>query len=175
MRSLALTGAGSWLILRRNRPSHLHCAGFVRKRTSRETTVVAPSSKPFRSEKKRSTPSHWTAPQTSADQTSGTPENLDESSALSSLKKLIAAGDHRLDPLLETIADAARRLTGASGAALAMWKDGAMLCRARSGKTAPALGARLSADTGIRSDLAHHDVPSGSPLRQPFGAGHSHL
>ncbi len=114
--------------------------------------MVAPSSKPFRSEKKRSTPSHWTAPQTSADQTSGTPENLDESSALSSLKKLIAAGDHRLDPLLETIADAARRLTGASGAALAMWKDGAMLCRARSGKTAPALGARLSADTGISGE-----------------------
>ena len=111
--------------------------------------MVVPSSKPFRSENNRSISSHWTAPKTSADQTSGASENLDESTALSSLKKLIAAGDHRLDPLLETIADAARRLTGASGAALAMWKDGAMVCRARSGKTAPALGARLSADTGI--------------------------
>jgi TonB family protein len=75
--------------------------------------------------------------------------NLDESTALSSLKEMIAAGDHRLDPMLATITDAAQQLTGASGAALAMWKDGAMVCRARSGDTAPALGARLSAETGI--------------------------
>jgi TonB family protein len=78
--------------------------------------------------------------------------NLDESTALSSLKELIAAGDHRLDPMLATITDAARQLTGASGAALAMWKDGAMICRARSGDTAPALGARLSAETGISGE-----------------------
>jgi len=113
--------------------------------------VVVPSSKPFGSEKKSSTSSQESAPTTSAD-TPGTSENLDENAALSSLKKLIAAGDHRLDPLLETIADAARRLTGASGAALATWKDGAMVCRARSGKTAPALGTRLSADTGISGE-----------------------
>jgi len=68
------------------------------------------------------------------------------------LKELVAAGDQRLDPLLATIADAARQFTGASGAALAMWKDGAMLCRARSGETAPALGARLNAETGISGE-----------------------
>jgi len=78
--------------------------------------------------------------------------NFDESTALSFLKALIAAGDHRLDPMLGTIADAARQLTGASGAALAMWKEGAMVCRARSGDTAPALGARLSAETGISGE-----------------------
>jgi TonB family protein len=114
--------------------------------------VVVPSPKPFGSEKKHTPASSETAPKTAADRSSGISENLDESTALSSLKKLIAAGDHRLDPLLETIADAARRLTGASGAALAMWKDGAMVCRARSGKTAPALGARLNADTGISGE-----------------------
>jgi TonB family protein len=54
--------------------------------------------------------------------------------------------------MLATITDAARRLTGASGAALAMWKDGAMICRARSGDTAPDLGARLSAETGISGE-----------------------
>ena len=87
--------------------------------------------------------------------------DLDESTALTSLKELISAGDHRLDPILGTIADAARQLTGASGAALAMWKDGEMVCRARSGQTAPVLGARLSADTGIsgeclRTGKVHH-------------------
>ncbi len=78
--------------------------------------------------------------------------NLDESSALTSLKELIATGDHRLDPILAIIADTARQLTGASGAALAMWKEGAMVCRSRSGETAPALGAQLSSDTGISGE-----------------------
>ncbi|MGA8067467.1 MAG: GAF domain-containing protein, partial [Terriglobales bacterium] len=68
------------------------------------------------------------------------------------MRNLIATGDHRLDTILGTITDAARQLTGASGAALAMWKDGAMVCRARSGETAPALGARLSAETGISGE-----------------------
>jgi len=78
--------------------------------------------------------------------------NFDDSAALSQLKERIAAGDQRLDPLLENLADAACRLTGATGAAIAMWKDGAMVCRARSGDTAPALGARLSADAGISGE-----------------------
>ena len=87
--------------------------------------------------------------------------NLDETSTLASLKELIAAGDHRLDPMLAGIADAARHLTGASGAAIAMWKEGVMVCRARSGDTAPPIGARLSADTGIsgeclRTGKVHH-------------------
>ena len=87
--------------------------------------------------------------------------NFDETSALASLKELIAAGDHRLDPMLAAIADAARQLTGASGAAIAMWKEGVMVCRARSGDTAPPIGARLSADTGIsgeclRTGKVHH-------------------
>jgi TonB family protein len=88
-------------------------------------------------------------------------QSLEESIALSSLKELIATGDHRLDPILATITDAARELTGASGSALAMWKEGAMVCRARSGDPAPILGARLSAETGIsgeclRTGKVHH-------------------
>lgn len=78
--------------------------------------------------------------------------NFDDSAALSQLKERIAAGDQRLDPLLAYLADAACRLTGATGAAIAMWKDGAMVCRARSGDTAPALGARLNADAGISGE-----------------------
>ncbi len=76
----------------------------------------------------------------------------DEPRVLSTLRELVAAGEHRLDPILAAIADAALLLTSASGVALAMWKDGAMVCRARCGETAPPLGARLSADTGISGE-----------------------
>ncbi|MFZ3341557.1 MAG: TonB family protein [Terriglobales bacterium] len=76
----------------------------------------------------------------------------DESQVLSTLRELVAAGEHRLDPMLAAIADGALLLTGATGVALAMWKDGAMVCRARSGATAPPLGAQLSADKGISGE-----------------------
>jgi TonB family protein len=132
-----------------------------RQSTDKERAVVVPQSKPFRSGKMINANAANAIdrdflPETSSSRlgnTSGNVSgNLDESTALSSLKGLIAAGDRRLDPMLATITDAARQLTGASGAALAMWKDGAMICRARSGDTAPALGARLSAETGISGE-----------------------
>jgi protein TonB len=71
---------------------------------------------------------------------------------LSYLNELVAAGYHGLGPILETISDTARRLTDASGAALAMWKDGAMVCRARQGEMAPPLGSKLDAETGISGE-----------------------
>lgn len=83
---------------------------------------------------------------------SGRADNPDEILILTSLKNLVSAGEHRLDPMLAAIADAARRLSDASGAAIAMWKDGAMVCRARSGTTAPALGAQLNAESGISGE-----------------------
>ena len=118
--------------------------------------MVVPQSKPFRSGKTPSAFERDSAPEVSSNRRGNGPGktsgNLDESTALSSLKELIAAGDHRLDPMLATITDTARQLTGASGAAIAMWKEGAMVCRARSGDTAPVLGARLSAETGISGE-----------------------
>lgn len=123
--------------------------------------MVVPQSKTFRSGKILNAFDRVSSGETSSGASGSVSRNLagnldsrslDESTALSSLKELIVAGDHRLDPMLGTITDAARQLTGASGAALAMWKEGAMVCRARSGDTAPALGARLSADTGISGE-----------------------
>jgi TonB family protein len=78
--------------------------------------------------------------------------NREELMLLASLKDLISSGEHHLDPMLAAITSAARRLTGASGSAIAMWKDGVMVCRARSGETAPALGAELNAETGISGE-----------------------
>ncbi len=144
--------------------------------------MVVPQSKPFSSGKMLSALDRDSLPETSSSRLGNTSSNiygnisgsvfgnLDESTALSSLKELIAAGDHRLDPMLATITDAARQLTGASGAALAMWKDGAMVCRARSGDVAPALGARLSAETGISGEclrtgkIQHCTDPENDPL-----------
>ncbi len=114
--------------------------------------MVVPQSKPFRYGELHSAVVRNSLPETSSSRSGDLPGNLDVSAAVSSLKELIAAGDHRLDPLLGTITDAARQLTGASGAALAMWKDGAMVCRARCGDTAPVLGARLSAEKGISGE-----------------------
>jgi TonB family protein len=78
--------------------------------------------------------------------------SADEALLLSSVRDFVVSGDQGLDSMLATIAEAACRLTGASGTALAMWKDGAMLCRARSGQTAPPLGAKLDAQTGISGE-----------------------
>jgi GAF domain len=76
----------------------------------------------------------------------------DDSTTLRHLKDLIASGISPLESMLAMLAIAACRLTGASGAAIAMWKDGAMICRARSGGTAPPIGARLSAESGISGE-----------------------
>ena len=112
--------------------------------------MVAPQSKPF-SEKRVSASDRDSSPEISVGGGSGVSE-VDSNASLSSLKDLIAGGDRRLEPILGSITNAALRLSGATGAALAMWKDGAMVCRARSGTTAPALGARLSAETGISGE-----------------------
>src|SRR5467141_4057795 len=151
-RAFSLTGALRWLILRPNRPFRLCFGGFVRKSIDRERSVVVPQSKPLRSREILSAPDRAPLPETSSGRSGNFSGNLDESTALLSLKDLIAAGDHRLEPMLATITDAARQLTSASGAALAMWKDGAMICRARSGDMAPPLGAQLSAVSGISGE-----------------------
>jgi TonB family protein len=68
------------------------------------------------------------------------------------LRELIASGTSELDGALKAIAEAAQDLTLASGTALAMQRDGQIVCVGRSGETAPALGARLSIDSGISGE-----------------------
>ena len=57
-----------------------------------------------------------------------------------------------LEPVIGVIAERARVLTGASGAAIALPRGKDMVCQARSGRTAPDLGVRLVADSGISAD-----------------------
>ncbi|PYX00598.1 MAG: hypothetical protein DMG86_12150 [Acidobacteria bacterium] len=68
------------------------------------------------------------------------------------LRELIASSTAERDTVLRAIAEAAQDLTLASGTALAMQRDGQIVCLGRSGETAPALGARLSIDSGISGE-----------------------
>jgi len=64
----------------------------------------------------------------------------------------VPSADLGLEPVIGAIAERARVLTGASGAAIALHKGENMVCRARSGRTAPDLGVQLMADSGISGD-----------------------
>jgi GAF domain-containing protein len=57
-----------------------------------------------------------------------------------------------LQPAISALAERAQTLTGATGAAIALRKGDEIVCRARSGRTAPDLGVRLQSDSGISAD-----------------------
>ena len=59
-----------------------------------------------------------------------------------------------LDAALQLLADRAQFITGASGAAIALRRQGMkdMLCRASSGSNAPELGALLSTEFGLSGE-----------------------
>jgi len=57
-----------------------------------------------------------------------------------------------LEPAINVIAERAQALTGATGAAIALRHGEEIVCRARTGRTAPDLGVRLQTDSGISAD-----------------------
>lgn len=68
-----------------------------------------------------------------------------------------------LDAALELLVDRAQYITGASGAAIALRRDGKndMLCRASAGSNAPEIGALLSTEFGLSGE----SVRTRKPLR----------
>ena len=74
------------------------------------------------------------------------------------LRKMIASDTQPTDTILGAIAVAAHSLTGATGAAVAMPLDGAVVCVGRSGETAPEIGARLNVDSGISGECLRTGV-----------------
>jgi protein TonB len=74
------------------------------------------------------------------------------------LRKMIASDTQNTDTILGAIAVAAHSLTGATGAAVAMPRDGTVVCVGRSGETAPELGARLNVDSGISGECLRTGV-----------------
>jgi GAF domain-containing protein len=65
---------------------------------------------------------------------------------------LINAGELDLEPGISIIAEKAQALTGATGAAIALRRGNEIVCRARTGRTAPDLGVRLQTDSGLSAD-----------------------
>jgi TonB family protein len=68
------------------------------------------------------------------------------------LRDALASGHHPPEAILRAIADTARLLTEANGTAIALRTNDLVVCRARSGEIAPALGALLDADSGISGE-----------------------
>jgi GAF domain-containing protein len=65
---------------------------------------------------------------------------------------LMNAGEIDLEPGISIIAEKAQALTGATGAAIALRRGNEIVCRARTGRTAPDIGVRLQTDTGLSAD-----------------------
>ena len=64
----------------------------------------------------------------------------------------IHPGEMDLQPAIHVIAERAQSLTRATGAAIALRKGNEIVCRARTGRTAPDLGVRLQPDSGISAE-----------------------
>jgi TonB family protein len=71
---------------------------------------------------------------------------------LNVLREALADETKPAEAIFRAVADAARVLTGASGTALALRTGGVVVCRARSGDMAPALGSALSIESGISGE-----------------------
>lgn len=61
----------------------------------------------------------------------------------------IESSDLAIDLILHDIAERAVQVTGASGAAIAIEREGALVCRAAAGTTAPDLGVKINVESGL--------------------------
>jgi len=71
---------------------------------------------------------------------------------VSEIEREIVPSEIDLESAVSVIAERAQALTGATGAAIALRHGDEIVCRARSGRTAPDLGIRLQTDTGISAE-----------------------
>ena len=83
---------------------------------------------------------------------SGKTPSDDDYLLIDRLREDAAAGRMDLSSILSEATHAARYFTDATGAALALWSQGVVICRARSGDSAPPLGAKVDVDAGISGE-----------------------
>src|SRR2546426_5637075 len=79
-------------------------------------------------------------------------EKLYPEQMIASLRSILTTGEADLARSLQRIAEAARSLTGAGGAAIALPRDGRIICQTRDGELAPALGTKLDVDSGLSGE-----------------------
>jgi putative methionine-R-sulfoxide reductase with GAF domain len=72
--------------------------------------------------------------------------------SLSDADTEIHAAELDLEPAISAITERAQHLTGATGAAIALRAGDEIVCRARTGRTAPDLGVRLQTESGISAE-----------------------
>jgi len=79
----------------------------------------------------------------------------------------IDTGEIDLEPGISIIAEKAQTLPGPTGAAIALRRGDEIICRARTGRTAPDVGVRLQTDSGLSAEcvrtgevLLCHDAES---------------
>jgi GAF domain-containing protein len=83
---------------------------------------------------------------------SATRHRMRHHTAVSVQHALLNAGDIDLEPGISIIAEKAQALTGATGAAIALRRGNEIVCRARTGRTAPDIGVRLQTDSGLSAE-----------------------
>ncbi len=98
----------------------------------------------------------------STDQPSTDQSSTDQSSATGAVGSVGAAGDNsnggrtlaetELDSALQLLVERAQYITGATGTALALPRGEEMVCRASTGPSAPAVGARLQVRSGLTGE-----------------------
>lgn len=72
--------------------------------------------------------------------------------AVLAIQQEIRGREPDLEEVLSLVASRAVSILGATGSAIALARDGAMVCRASAGATGPGLGAHLSAEFGLSGE-----------------------
>jgi putative methionine-R-sulfoxide reductase with GAF domain len=80
------------------------------------------------------------------------PAALQDTGGVSGRRYEINPAEINLEPGISVIAEKAQALTGATGAAIALRRGSEIVCRARTGRTAPDIGCRLQTDRGLSAE-----------------------
>src|SRR5215470_20131687 len=112
-------------------------------------------------------PSNRDVPPSPAVEQATVEESPGELELVSMLREAAESGSRSLESIVDALADTARVLSGADGTALGLETRGMIVCRARSGETAPPIGSPISAESGISGEclrtasmLVCHDAMS---------------
>jgi len=79
--------------------------------------------------------------------------------AVLSIQQEITSREPDLEEVLSLVSNRALSILGATGSAIALQRNGSMVCRASGGATGPALGAHLSPEFGLSGECLRTGLP----------------